>query len=76
VRFKVPTTSDTKDDAYGATGSPFLFSPNKRLLDKQYGIRKDSDNLIIGNSTVTVDSSCNISIRETQFKGRRICGNF
>ena len=68
-RFVVPSTSDTKDDVYGATASPFLFSPNTRLLDTQYGIRKDGDNLKIGNSNVTVDSSSNIIIRGKQFEG-------
>ena len=67
---------DTKDDVvYGATASPFLFSPNTRLLDTQYGIRKDGDNLKIGNSNVLVDSSSNISIGENNLKGPRICGN-
>ena len=42
-------------------------SPNTRLLDTQYGIQKDGDNLKIGNSNVTVDSSNN-SIRGKQFE--------
>jgi uncharacterized protein YpuA (DUF1002 family) len=49
--------------------SPFLFSPNTQLLDTQYGIRKDGDNLKIGSSNVTVDSSSNIDIRGKQFEG-------
>jgi len=69
-RFDVPSTSDTKDDVvYGATASPFLFSPNTRLLDTQYGIRKDGDNLKIGNCNVLVDSFSNISIGGKQFEG-------
>ena len=40
---------------YGEIASPFL-SPNKRLLDTQYGIRKDGHNFKIGNFTVTVDN--------------------
>ena len=50
---------------YVEIASPF-FSPNTQLLDTQYGIRKDGDNLKIGNSTVTEDSSSNISIRGKQ----------
>ena len=71
--FDVP---DTKFDAvYGEMASPFLFSPNTRLLDTQYGIRKDCDNLIIVNSNFTVDCFSNIYIGENDLKGRRICGN-
>ena len=39
------------------------------MLDTQYGIRKDGDNLKSGNSTVTVDSSSNIDIRGKEFEG-------
>ena len=49
--------------------SPFLFSPNTQLLDTQYGIRKDGDNLKIHNSIATVDTTSNISIRGKQFEG-------
>jgi len=65
--FDVP---DTKDDAvYAEMASPFLFKTNTRFLDTQYGIRKDGDNLKIGNSNVTVDSFSNINIRGKQFEG-------
>jgi hypothetical protein len=61
---------DTKDDAvFGETASPFLFSPYTRFLDTQYDIRKDGDNLKIGNSNVSVDNSSNITIRGKQFEG-------
>jgi hypothetical protein len=69
-RFDGPSTSNTKDDAvYGATASPFLFSPNTRLIDTQYGIGKDGDNLKIGISNVLVDSFSNISIVGKLFEG-------
>ena len=65
--FDVP---DTKDFVvYGEMARPFLFSPNTRLLDTQYGIRKDGDNLEIGNSTVTVDDYSNITIRGKRYYG-------
>jgi len=38
------------------------------LLDTQYGIRKDGDNLKIGNSNVLVDSFSNITIGGKQFE--------
>ena len=65
--FDVPYTKD--DAVYGEMASPFLFSPNRRLLGTQYGIRKYGDNLKIGNSNVLVDRSSNISIGEKQFEG-------
>ena len=65
--FDVP---DTKDDAvYAEMASPFLFKTNTRFLDTQYGIRKDGDNLEIGNSTVTVDDYSNITIRGKRYDG-------
>jgi len=67
-RFEVPSTSDTKDDIYGEIASPFL-SPDTRLLDTQYGIRKEGDNFKIGNSTVIIDNISNLSIKGKQFKG-------
>jgi len=39
------------------------------MLDTQYGIRKDGDNLKISNSIVLVDSFSNISIGGKQFEG-------
>ena len=48
-RFDVRSTTDTKDDAvYGATASPFLFSPNTQLLDT-LRYTENGDNLKIGN---------------------------
>ena len=68
-RFDVTSTSDTKDGVvYGATASTFLFSPNTRLLDTQYGIRKDGVKLKISNSNVLLDSFSNISIGGKQFE--------
>ena len=68
-RFEVPSTSDTKDDIYGEITSQYLI-PNTRLLDTQYGIRKDGDNFEIGNPTVTVDNMSNTSTKGKQFKGK------
>ena len=66
-RFEVPSTSDTKD-IYVEIASPFL-SPGTRLLDTQYGIRKDGDTFKIGNSTVIIDNMSNLSIKGKQFQG-------
>jgi hypothetical protein len=38
------------------------------FLDKQYGIRKDGDTLMIGNSTVNPDEPGVITIRGKRFK--------
>jgi len=40
-----------------------------RLLDTQYGIRREGDHLKIGNSTVTVDNMRNIIIKWKEFNG-------
>jgi len=40
-----------------------------RLLDTQYGIRREGDHLKIGNSAVTVDNMRNIIIKGKEFKG-------
>jgi len=40
-----------------------------RLLDTQYGIRREDDHLKIGNSIVTVDNMRNIIIKGKEFKG-------
>ena len=68
LRFEVPSTSDTKDDIYGEISYPFL-SPDTRLIDTKYGIRKDGDNFRIGNSTVNVDNMSNVTIKIKQSKG-------
>ena len=65
--FDVPYTKN--DAVYGEMASPFLFSPNRRLLGTQYGIRKYGDNLKIGKSKITVENSSNISIRGKHFEG-------
>jgi hypothetical protein len=67
-RFEVPSTSDTIDDIYGEIASPLL-SPDTRLLDTKYGIRKNGNNFKIGNSTVIVDNMSNLTIKGKQFKG-------
>ena len=56
---------------YGEIASPFLGPclSNTRMLDTQYGIRRDGDNFKIGNSNVTVDYISNITISGKQFKG-------
>ena len=56
---------------YGELASPFLgpYLSNTRMLDTQYGIRRDGDNFKIGNSNVTVDNMSNITLKGKQFKG-------
>jgi hypothetical protein len=63
---------------YGEIASPFLgpYLSNTRMLDTQYGIRRDGDNFKISNSNVTVDNMSNITIKGKQFRERKICGNF
>jgi hypothetical protein len=40
-------------------------------IDKEYGIRRDCGTFMTGNSTVSVDDTCDITIRGKQFKGTK-----
>jgi hypothetical protein len=53
---------------FGSMASPYLtpYLYNKRLLDRQCGIRKEGNVFKIGDSTLTVDEHSNI------YKGERI----
>ena len=64
-------TSDDDDDVRGfcEVVSPYL---NKmRFLDEQYGIRRDGNNLMIGNSDVIADEKGDITIGEKRFRGTK-----
>lgn len=50
---------------------PYLSNTSSRLLDTQYGIRREGDNFKIGNSNVTVDDMSNIYVRGRQFEGTK-----
>jgi hypothetical protein len=56
---------------FGTLASPFLtpYLYQKKFLDKQYGIRREGNVFMIGDSTVTVDEDSNISIKGREFKG-------
>jgi len=47
--------------------SPYLYESKKRSLDTQYGIRRDGDVFIIGDSQVGVDRDGNIHINNVEF---------
>ena len=47
--------------------SPYLYEFKKRSLDTEYGIRRDGDGFMIGNSRVGVDSDGNIHIKNVEF---------
>ena len=56
---------------YGTLASPFLspYLKDSRLLDTEYGIRREGDDFKIGNATVIVDNMSNLTIKGKQFKG-------
>jgi hypothetical protein len=56
---------------YGPLASPFLspYLKESRLLDTEYGIRREGEDFKIGNATVTVDNMSNLTIKGKQFKG-------
>jgi len=47
--------------------SPYLYESKKRSLDTEYGIRRDADGWMIGDSRVGVDSDGNIHIKNVAF---------
>jgi hypothetical protein len=47
--------------------SPYLYESKKRSLDAVYGIRRDGDVFIIGDSQVGVDRDGNIHINNVDF---------
>ena len=56
---------------YGPLASPFLspYLKESRLLDTEYGIRREGEDFKIGNATVTVDNMSNLTIKGKHFKG-------
>ena len=56
---------------YGPLASPFLspYLKESRLLDTEYGIRREGEDFKIGNATVTVDNMSDLTIKGKQFKG-------
>jgi hypothetical protein len=49
--------------------TPYLY--NKSFLDKEYGIRNDSDTFMFGDTTFTVDSKIDITIHDKTFRGTK-----
>jgi hypothetical protein len=49
--------------------TPYLY--HKGFLDKQYGLRKEDGNFMIGDSNVSVDKDGDLYIKGQQFKGTR-----
>ena len=47
--------------------SPYLYEFKKRSLDTEYGIRRDADGWMIGDSRVGMDSDGNIHIKNVVF---------
>jgi hypothetical protein len=62
---------DSSDDDETTYGDVRDFDKSLRFLDNQYGIRRNSDNLMIGNSIGNVDKSNNITINGKRLKGTK-----
>ena len=56
--------------------SPLLYEYKKRSLDTQYGIRRDGDVFMIGDSQVGEDRDGNIHINNVEFPRQRVCGSY
>ena len=63
-------TTDDDDDVRGfkEVARPYL---NMRFLDKQYGIRRDGNILMMGNSDVIADEKGDITIGGKRFRGKK-----
>jgi len=48
---------------------PYVY--NRRFLDTQYGVRKDCDMFMIGDSPIVVDTVGDITIKERMFMGSK-----
>jgi len=71
--------SDLGRKNFGQIASPYLkpYIYNARFLDKQYGIRREDDgSFMIGDSTLSVDDTSDISIQGRHFKGTRGYGGY
>jgi len=57
----------------GPVPSPYLmpYVYKRRFLDTQYGVRKEGDMFMIGDSPVLVDTSVDITIKDRVFKGSK-----
>jgi len=55
----------------GPVANPYLmpYVYRRHFLDTQYGVRKDGDMFMIGDSPIVVDSDGDITIKERVFKG-------
>ena len=47
--------------------SPYLYESKRRGLDTEYGIRRNGDGFMIGDSRVGVDHDANIHIKNVEF---------
>ena len=57
----------------GPVASPYLmpYVHKRRYLDTQYGVRKDGDMFMIGDSPIVVDTVGDITIKDRVFKGSK-----
>ena len=57
----------------GPVASPYLmpYVYKRRFLDTQYGVRKEGNTFMIGDSPVLVDTSGDVTIKDRVFKGSK-----
>ena len=56
-----------KEENFGLVASPPYMG--RRFLDTQYGIRKDGEQIVIGDSPVSINTDYNFAIEGTAFRG-------
>jgi len=57
----------------GPVATPYLmpYVYKRRFLDTQYGVRKNGDNFMIGDSTIVVDTNGDMTIKDRVLKGSK-----
>ena len=65
--------SDMFRENVGPVASPYLmpYVYKRRFLDTQYGVRKEGNTFMIGDSPVLVDTSGDVTIKDRLFRGTK-----
>ena len=64
-------TSDDDDNVRRFYEIPSPYLNIRRFLDEQYGIQRDGNSFMIGNSDVSVDETSDITINGKRFRGTK-----
>ena len=71
-------SDDAVEETYGVLASSYLkpfLSPRRHVLENHYGIRRYGGNFMIGDSIISVDRECNLTIKGKHCKETGVYGN-